>query len=106
MIAGMRKWLSRQAHNLNHVGSNPTPAHTIFDSGLVKKKSVSHIEYSLGLFYFCDVITEHFFVFFSSRKNHKKRAKRKKKKNQVFLFSLKKVTSKKKNSLKIKEKLV
>jgi hypothetical protein len=25
-IAGMRKWLSRQAHNLKVVGSNPTPA--------------------------------------------------------------------------------
>ncbi len=26
IIAGMRKWLSRQAHNLKIVGSNPTPA--------------------------------------------------------------------------------
>ncbi len=25
-LAGMRKWLSRQAHNLKVVGSNPTPA--------------------------------------------------------------------------------
>ena len=25
-FAGMRNWLSRQAHNLKCVGSNPTPA--------------------------------------------------------------------------------
>lgn len=31
-FAGMRNWLSRQAHNLNHVGSNPTPAHKMLYS--------------------------------------------------------------------------
>lgn len=29
-LAGMRKWMSRQAHNLKYVGSNPTPAQKIF----------------------------------------------------------------------------